>query len=423
MNWRATIPIQTAVAVAGLLVLAGCSETSPNETNSATPASGASASASAPTPASAAALGYAIVDTNQAECYDAEVAIGCPEPGNAWYGQDGQYDGNQPQYVDNGDGTVTDQVTGLMWQAESGEKVTYQSAVSGADGVRLGGYDDWRLPTIRELYSLMDFQGIDPDPRARSTDSLRPFLDEGFFGFSYGDASSGGRLIDAQWATATRYESTVMGGQECFFGVNFADGRIKCYPTRSGQNQGYYVRYVRGDSYGENEWQADGQTVADRATGLTWQRDDSGEGLTWQDALAYCEDSTVGGSDDWRLPNAKELHSLVDYTVAPDIDDAPAVDPLFTTSRITNEAGQDDWPFFWTSTTHRGQQGAPAAYVAFGRAMGNMDQFGGWIDVHGAGAQRSDPKAGDPADYADGRGPQGDAVRILNHARCVRDSP
>lgn len=47
---------------------------------------------------------------------------------------------------------------------------------------------------------------------------------------------------------------------------------------------------------------------------------------------------------------------------------------------------------------------------------------GGWLDVHGAGAQRSDPKAGDPADYPQGRGPQGDAVRILNHVRCVRSA-
>jgi hypothetical protein len=45
---------------------------------------------------------------------------------------------------------------------------------------------------------------------------------------------------------------------------------------------------------------------------------------------------------------------------------------------------------------------------------------GRWMDVHGAGAQRSDPKAGDPADYPHGRGPQGDAIRVLNYVRCVR---
>ena len=43
------------------------------------------------------------------------------------------------------------------------------------------------------------------------------------------------------------------------------------------------------------------------------------------------------------------------------------------------------------------------------------------LDVHGAGAQRSDPKAGDPAAFPHGRGPQGDVIRIYNYVRCVRD--
>ena len=45
---------------------------------------------------------------------------------------------------------------------------------------------------------------------------------------------------------------------------------------------------------------------------------------------------------------------------------------------------------------------------------------GEWLDVHGAGAQRSDPKAGDPANWPTGHGPQGDAIRIYNYVRCVR---
>jgi streptogramin lyase len=45
----------------------------------------------------------------------------------------------------------------------------------------------------------------------------------------------------------------------------------------------------------------------------------------------------------------------------------------------------------------------------------------GWIDVHGAGAQRSDPKTGEAEDYPFGRGPQGDAIRIYNYVRLVRN--
>ena len=43
------------------------------------------------------------------------------------------------------------------------------------------------------------------------------------------------------------------------------------------------------------------------------------------------------------------------------------------------------------------------------------------VDVHGAGAQRSDPKSGDPDDYPYGFGPQGDVIGIYNYVRCVRD--
>ena len=67
----------------------------------------------------------------------------------------------------------------------------------------------------------------------------------------------------------------------------------------------------------------------------------------------------------------------------------------------------------------------PAAYLCFGRALGYMETPPGsgmytLFDVHGAGAQRSDPKSGNPADYPHGRGPQGDVIRINNYIRLVR---
>jgi hypothetical protein len=68
--------------------------------------------------------------------------------------------------------------------------------------------------------------------------------------------------------------------------------------------------------------------------------------------------------------------------------------------------------------------GGEADNVSFGRGMGFMalpPTFEGhWIDVHGAGCQRCDPKVGSPANYPWGRGPQGDAVRINNFVRFVR---
>ncbi len=365
---------------------------------------------------------YQVVDTGQTTCYNDTVGIECPGAGEAFSGQDAQYAGAQPRYVDNGDGTVTDMNTGLMWQQDPGAKVTYLEAVSGAEALELAGHADWRLPTIKELYSLIVFSGVDPSGQ-ETEESAVPFIDTDYFIFQYGGANAGERLIDAQFWSSTGYVATTMRDAATVFGVNFADGRIKGYPRDIGGRgtpMTEFVRYVRGNpDYGVNDLVDNGDgTITDRATGLMWMQADSGAGLDWEEALAYCERLEHAGHDDWRLPNAKELQSIVDYTRSPKTTSSAALDPIFEATSIVDEAGNTDYPCYWSSTTHRHRVFAGAVYVAFGEAMGYMG--GHWIDVHGAGAQRSDPKSGDPADYPTGHGPQGDAIRIFNYARCVR---
>ena len=372
---------------------------------------------------------YIIVDTDQEKCYNNSREISCPQQGDAFYGQDAQYQGNQPAYKDNGDGTITDLNTGLMWQKDPGEKVTYDVAVAGADSLTLAGYDNWRLPTIKELYSLIIFTGTDPRPI--DTKATEPFIDTDYFVFEYGDTGAGERIIDSQFISSTKYVSTTMGGNTTVFGVNFADGRIKGYPINATrkfpEGKGFFVLYVRGNpDYGQNLFvdNNDG-TITDTATGLMWSRADSGEAMDWEEALYWVQQKNQQnylGYSDWRLPSAKELHSIVDYTRSPDTSNSAAIDPVFEVSEITNEAGEKDYPCYWTGTTHVKDNGMGdfAAYVSFGRALGYMNNQ--WMDVHGAGAQRSDPKAGNPADIPKGRGPQGDAIRIYNYVRCVRDT-
>ncbi len=93
-------------------------------------------------------LPYAIVDTGQVRCYSDDREIAYPKASAKWFGQDAQWEGNVPSYTDNGDGTITDLNTGLMWQSDPGAKMTLKQAVAGAAKCRLGGYRDWRLPTI-----------------------------------------------------------------------------------------------------------------------------------------------------------------------------------------------------------------------------------------------------------------------------------
>ncbi|HCU57005.1 MAG TPA: hypothetical protein DF984_02050 [Anaerolineaceae bacterium] len=313
----------------------------------------------------------------------------------------------------NGDGVI-----------DADDKLTWEEALAYAETFALAGYSDWRLPTIKELYSLNDFNGTDPSAvQGTDTSGLTPFIDTDYFEFAYGDTNAGERIIDAQMATSTIYTSTTMGGNTTMFGFNFADGRIKGYPV----DKLFYVYYVRGSSdYGINDFvdNTDG-TVSDLATGLMWAQEDSATGMDWESSLAWVQqlnEENYLGYSDWRLPNAKELQSIVDYSLSPDATNSATLDPVFQIITITNKAGQTDYPMFWTSTTHANTSNHPgfeAVYVAFGRAMGNMHNE--WMDVHGAGAQRSDPKAGVASDYSQGRGPQGDAIRIENFVRVVKD--
>lgn len=380
---------------------------------------------------------YPIVDTGQDGFYNNSTEISEPGASDAFYGQDACYAGNQPSYTVSSDGlTVYDHVTGLTWtrshdwngdgNLDADDKKTQSDAVAHASTLNAqnyGGFSDWRLPSIKELYSLIDFRGTDPNPMATDTSSLTPFIDQTVFEIGYGDTGAGERIIDSQFATTTIYVDTVMNNQAAMFGLNLVDGRIKGYPLL---NKTYYVYYCRGNTdYGVNDFidNSDG-TVTDTATGLMWAKEDSGIGMDWQNALDYAETSTLAGYSDWRLPNTKELQSIVDYSRSPDTTASAAIDPVFSATQIINMAGQADYPWYWTGTTHLKYTGVcdQGSYVCFGRGTGTMDGIN-IIDVHGAGCQRSDPKSGDSVLYPSaGYGPQGDVRRVYNFVRLVRDA-
>lgn len=86
------------------------------------------------------------------------------------YGDDGTYlKGADFNYTDNGDGTVTDHVTGLMWARDgggpgcaNGAMMNWNDAIDWAQNLAFAGYTDWRLPNLRELQSIVDYSVIDP---------------------------------------------------------------------------------------------------------------------------------------------------------------------------------------------------------------------------------------------------------------------
>jgi len=119
-------------------------------------------------------------------------------------------------------------------------------------------------------------------------------------------------------------------------------------------------------------------TVTDNCTGLVWQKDtadvngdgqiiyewDGGDLITWQAALKYCESLEFAGHDDWRLPNVRELQSIVDYGRW-----NPSIDPVF--------GAESGW--YWSSSTGVGNPGY-AWYVNFGGGNVGLDS----ADVHGS---------------------------------------
>jgi hypothetical protein len=360
------------------------------------------------TPENLLAASSGIPSTGQGYCYDDDGSMECPSEGEAFYGQDAQYSNYEMSYVIGtgaGTGTVYDQVTGLTWEkAHHDNRLTYYDAKSYCENLSLGGRTDWRLPTITELFSLADFDG--------KTGS-QYFIDADYFDMAYPDES----ILANESATSTHtvdmmgqtWSSTIYRGDhwdnpniEAAFFFNFLDGRIKQAPTSS-HTKGLFYRCVSGGDYDRNILQNNGNgTVTDYATGMMWQQSDDGVARNWGESLAYCENSTAAGYDDWRLPDAKELQSIVDYNYA-----VTAIDAKYFT--VTNP---DAW--FWSSTTHKDGQGN-AVYICFGECTAADG-----TDTHGAGAQRSDPKAGDPSSYTS-RGDQKDDIRIYNYARCVRD--
>lgn len=367
-------------------------------------------------------ISYPIVDTNQDTSYSSTGILSNTVEGMPYYGQDADYKGNQANYSNNGDGTITDNVTTLMWSQNMGEKMTYSEAIEYAEKADLAGYTDWRIPSIKELYSLIQFDGRVVGSKA--TDNL--FIDTDYFNQPLGDTSKGEREIDAQTWSSTFYLGKTMKSDETIFGVNFVDGRIKGYPLfnkRSGSENKMYFRLVRGNTkYGENKYVENGDgTVSDLATGLTWQQGDSSIGMDWEDALEYAENLELAGYDDWRLPNAKELQSIVDYNRSLQKTNSAAIDPIFSTTAIKDSQGELNYPYYWTSTTHQDGKNpySSAVYIAFGEAQGEMNGY--LMDVHGAGAQRSDPKEGKESEYPKAFGPQGDIRRVLNFVRCVRN--
>ncbi len=127
---------------------------------------------------------------------------------------------NNISLVDNGDGTVTDNATGLMWQkAEPGTK-TWEEALAYCENLELAGHKDWRLPNINELQSIVDYGASEP-----------PAIDQTYFP----DTVSGD-----YWSSTTFLKETSYA-----WDIDFTSGDVYTNPAdKSGQGNVRAVRYA-----------------------------------------------------------------------------------------------------------------------------------------------------------------------------------
>ncbi|MDA8243182.1 MAG: DUF1566 domain-containing protein [Elusimicrobia bacterium] len=176
---------------------------------------------------------WKLPDTGQTSCYDDNTGlpIACPAP-DAVLAQDGSYSSpvNQPSYTLNGDGTVTDNVTGLMWVSDAGTtSYSWAAALAYCSGTASGnlnygsgyaGYTDWRVPNVLEGESLL-----------RYVPGAAPFIDTTAFPNT--------QATNKYYWTSTTVAATPANA----WVVEFKIGSIL---ESAGKTASHYVRCVRG---------------------------------------------------------------------------------------------------------------------------------------------------------------------------------
>lgn len=145
----------------------------------------------------------------------------------ATFGEDHDYQpaASQPSYTDNGNGTITDNRTTLMWVKDgnspgcnNGVSLTWEQALSFCEGLSYAGYSDWRLPNVRELGSIIN-DGV-----------TNPTISTAYFP----NTKTGG--VGQYWTSTTQIADPTVAWQ-----INFYNGGVSgSYKTTS-----FNVRCVR----------------------------------------------------------------------------------------------------------------------------------------------------------------------------------
>ena len=239
------------------------------------------------------------------------------------FGEDNDYSINLPYYIDNKNGTITDTITGLMWQQTDGGEMTIENATIYCDTLTLGGYTNWRLPSAHEAFSILNLQ------------NNNPALDILYFTKT---AAEYWWTNDKQTNDANKIWCTNAGG-----GIG---NHPKTETISAGGTKKFHVRAVREvtiptvilNHFSDNS----NGTITDNLTNLVWQKEPNTIAVSWENALLYANNLILENDSDWRIPNIKELQSL---------NDEGFVNPSVNTSIFSNIGVKK----YWSSTTQQNQ--------------------------------------------------------------------
>ena len=257
------------------------------------------------------------------------------------HGEDADYSRHSMDFSISADGKIIfDSNTGLMWerqlnwrwgktvppQGESrpqdvftykdGEprRRPYHEGVQYCKALRLGGYDDWRMPNIKEAHTVANYGSARPAIHIKYFEDVDPGIP------GYGDRGKGG-----MWAGPLAPDHLNSGWH-----MGFIDGHFMGYP-RTGYKTTRCVRAENNGSYFLPDFVDNGDgTVTDRVANLMWLPQSDGVERDWESSIQYCEDLVSAGYSDWKLPSNKELSSTVDLR-----RQKPAIDVEFFQTRIT----------------------------------------------------------------------------------------
>ena len=246
-----------------------------------------------------------------------------PCPVDGWELQDGDFQPNREVYATTAD-EVTDQVTGLAWQA-GGDGKTYDQASAARYCSGLATSEapagSFRLPTVVELMTIVDY-GV-----------VAPSIDPSFTGAQ-----------PTNYWTAT----PVVATQRLAWTVKFDAGEV--IPLL--MDTSLPVRCVRGTSAllgaggvglrKAGPLRVTGDTVVDDTTRLEWQARDDGIKRNWKDSLSYCSRLSLAGKTGWHLANVSELLGITQYDK---MVSGVAADPVFQNTKAD---------LYWTSSQNEG---------------------------------------------------------------------